>query len=79
MKTKNGRGNKRQNIKFKRQNKGNEQKRIKNKNADETVEIIKKILDYNKNASKYFQLASKVNKRKSKPKTEESIADRVKL
>ena len=48
------------------------------KNADETLEIIKKILDYNKDVQKKFQLASKVDKEKSEPKTEESIADRVK-
>ena len=35
----------------------------KKKNADETLEIIEKILDYNKNAQKYFQLASKVDKK----------------
>ena len=33
------------------------------KNANETLEIIKKVLDYNKNAPKYFQLASKVDKK----------------
>ena len=56
------------------------EKEKKYKNADETLEIIKKILDYNKNAPKYFQLASKVDKKKkSKPKAEESIAERVKL
>ena len=49
-----------------------------NKNADETVDIIKKILDYNKNAQKNFQLASKVDKGKSEPKLEKSIAGRVK-
>ena len=56
------------------------EKEKKYKNADETLEIIKKILDYNKNAPKYFQLASKVDKKKkkSKPKAEESIAERVK-
>ena len=43
------------------------------KNADETLENIKKFLDYNKNA----QLASKVDKGKSKSKTEESIAERT--
>ena len=37
----------------------------KNKNANETLNIIKKILDYNKDAQKYFQLASKVDKGKS--------------
>ena len=42
-------------------------------------EIINKILDYNKNAPIYFQLASKADKKKSEPKTEESIAERVKL
>ena len=44
------------------------QKIKKNKNADETLEIIEKILDYNKNTPKYFQLASKVDKGKSEPK-----------
>ena len=48
-------------------------KQKKNKNADETLEIIKKLLEYNKNA----QLASKVDKGKSKSKTEESIAERT--
>ena len=42
------------------------EKEKKYKNADETLEIIKKILDYNKNAPKYFQLASKVDKKKKK-------------
>ena len=45
----------------------------KNEKADETLENIKKFLDYNKNA----QLASKVDKGKSKSKTEESIAERT--
>ena len=48
-------------------------------NAHETLKIIEKILDYNKNAQKIFQLASKVDKGKSEPNTEESIAERVKL
>ena len=43
------------------------------KNADETLENIKTFLDCNKNA----QLASKVDKGKSKSKTEESIAERT--
>ena len=43
-------------------------KQKKNKNADETLEIIEKILDYNKNAQKFLQLASKVDKGKSEPK-----------
>ena len=38
------------------------------KNADEALEIIKKILDYNKVAQIIFQLASKVDKGKSEPK-----------
>ena len=46
----------------------------KNKNADETLEIIEKVLHCNKNVQKMFGLASKVDKGKSKPKTEESIA-----
>ena len=53
---------------YKRENKKNERNRKKNKNADETLEIIEKILDYNKNAQKYFQLSSKVGKGKSEPK-----------
>ena len=40
------------------------------KNADETLNIIQEILDYNKDAQKHFQLASKVDKGKSKPKPE---------
>ena len=51
----------------------------KKKNADETLEIIKEILDYNKSTQKIFLLASKVDKGKSEPNTEESIAERTKL
>ena len=51
----------------------------KDKNADETLNIIKKILNYNKDIQKISQLASKVDKGKSEPKTEESIAERSKL
>ena len=58
--------------------KGMSEKEKKKKNADETLNIIKKIVDYNKDVQKKFQLASKVDKRKSEPKTEESIADRIK-
>ena len=54
-------------------------KKKKDENADETLEIIKKILDYNKNAQNFFHLASKVDKGKSKSKIEGSIAERVKL
>ena len=49
------------------------------KNANETLKIIEKILDYNKNAQKNFLLASKVDKGKWKPKPEEGIAKRVHL
>ena len=72
MKTK-----KRQNIKFKRQNKRNEWCRKKYKNADETLKIIEKILDYNKDTQKIFQHAWKVGKKKSKPKPKEFIAERT--
>ena len=55
------------------------EKENKNKNVDETLEIIQKILDHNKEAHKLFHRASKVGKRKSKSKIEESIAQRTKL
>ena len=55
------------------------EKEKKDKNAYETLEIIKKILDYNKEAQKIFYCATKVDKKKSKPKIEESIAERIKL
>ena len=48
-------------------------KQKKKKNADETLDIIKKILDYNKNV----HLVSKVDKKESELKFE-SIADRLK-
>ena len=35
------------------------------KNVKETLEIIRKILDYDKNAQNFFHRASKVDKRKS--------------
>ena len=41
--------------------------------------LLKKILDYNKNAHRFFSVASEVDKEKSKTKSEESIAERVKL
>ena len=40
---------------------------------------IEEILDYNKNAQRFILVASEVDKRKSEPKTEESIAERTKL
>ena len=55
------------------------EKKKKEEKADETLESIKKILDYNKNAQNFFHLASKVDKGKSKSKIEGSIAERVKL
>ena len=54
-------------------------KEKKDKNVNETLEIIEKVLDNNKYAQKFFHHASKVDKGKSEPKTEESIAERVKL
>ena len=52
MKTKKISPDKKQDIRFKRQNKRNEQKRKKNKSADEILKIIEEILDYNKWAQK---------------------------
>ena len=54
-------------------------KEQKNKSADETLRIIEEIFHYNKKAQKTFSIASKVDKGKSEPKPEESIAKRVKL
>ena len=51
----------------------------KKKNAKETLEIIDKIIDYNKDAQNFFHRASKVDKKKKKSKIEESIAERTKL
>ena len=53
--------------------------KTKQKNADETLEIINEILDFNKNAQIIFQLASKVDKGNSEPKTEERLAVRLKF
>ena len=39
------------------------EKEKKNKNTDETLKIIEKLLNFNKNAQKKFQLASKVDKK----------------
>ena len=47
-------------IRFKRQNKRNKRKRKKDKNVNETLEIIEKILNYNKDAQKFFYGVSKV-------------------
>ena len=55
--------NKKQNIRFRRQNKKNEWQRKKYINAKETLEIINKIIDYNKDAQNFFHHASKVDKK----------------
>ena len=47
--------------------------------VDKTLRIFEEILDYNKGAQKTFSIASKVDKGKSEPKLEESIAKRVRL
>ena len=57
----------------------NEKEKKKKKSANETLQIIEKIIDYNKNAHRFFSVASEVDKGKSKTKPEESIAERVKL
>ena len=47
----------------------NEKEKIKvNKNADQTLNIIEEILDYNKRIRENFSLASKVDKKKSESK-----------
>ena len=72
------RRNEKQNIRFKRQNKKKSEWKRK-KNVEETLKIMEKILDYNKNAQIFFHCASKIDKGKSEPEIEESIAERVKL
>ena len=52
-------------------------KEKKDKNADKTLEIINKILDYNKAVQKFFIVHQKLIK-KSETNIEESIAERVK-
>ena len=47
------------------------------KSADETLGIVEKILDCNKEAQETFLIVSKVDK--GKPKLEESVAGRIKL
>ena len=55
------------------------EKEKKNKSANETLKITEEIFDYNKNAQRFFSFASEVDKGKSEPTPEESIAKRVKL
>ena len=43
-------------------------KEKKDENTNETLEIIKKIIDYNKDAQHFFYRASKVDKKKIKTK-----------
>ena len=57
----------------------NEKEKKKKKNANQTLAIIEKVLNYNKNSQRFFLVASEADKGKSKPKPEESIAERVKL
>ena len=40
-------------------------KEKKDENTNETLEIIKKIIDYNKDAQHFFYRASKVDKKKN--------------
>ena len=68
MKQRSCRRDRKQNIRFRRQNRNMSKKEKKKKNADETLEIVRKILDYNKIAQNLFQRASKVDERKSKLK-----------
>ena len=62
-------------LDLKRRIKKMSEKEKKYKNADETLEIIEKILDCNKNGQKIFQLGSKVDKGKleAKQKSDRSI------
>ena len=71
--------NRNQNIRFKRKNKRHERNRKKNERADETLKIIEKVLNYNKNAQRIFRLASELDKGKSEPKPDEYIAERLPL
>ena len=52
-------------------------KKKKKKISDEKQRIIEEILNYNKGAQKLFLIASKVDKEKSEPKHEESVAKSI--
>ena len=54
-------------------------KEKKYENAKETLGIINKIIDYNNNGKFFFHRGSKVDKKKSEPKIEESFVERVQL
>ena len=54
-------------------------KEKQNRIGDKTLKIIKEILDCNKGAQRAFAPASEVDKEKSEPKPEESIAKGIKL
>ena len=51
----------------------------KNINANETLEIINKIIDYNNNAQNIFHCASKVDKKNQNQRLKKSIKERVKF
>ena len=53
--------------------------KIEKKNADGTLEIIEEIFDDNKRTQRFFPLLSEVDKGKSEPTSEQSIAKRGKL
>ena len=55
------------------------EKEKKRKNVNETIEIIEKILDDNKNDQRFFSVASEVDKGKPEPKPKGSIVERIKL
>ena len=48
-------------------------KKKKDENADETLEIIKKILDYNKNAQNFFILHQKLIKENQNQRLKEVL------
>ena len=48
------------------------EKEKEEKNVDETIEIINKILNYNKNSQIFFHHASKIDNKKSESKTEQN-------
>ena len=55
------------------------EKEKKDKIVDETLEIIKKVIDYNKDAQNLFHCASKVDKKNQNQRLKKSIKERVKF
>ena len=53
------------------------EKEKKKKISDETLRIVEEVLNYNEEAQKLFLIASKVDKEKSEPKHEESVAKSI--